>query len=232
MRRHYLNPLFSSLRAGLVTAAAAGQAYALLEKGIQTWIAQPAEGIPTGEIQAQLDKMNRYHRNRLIQTFRSALGVNISQVLLEAPIAIFMRLKIDENVDLIRTIPSRLHDGLKKRFAEELQENAFDQQKLMKMFRDEYQSQGYNLRRITRDQTTKTIGNLTEIRQRQLGIDGYKWQTSEDERVRASHRALNGQFFRWDSPPSEGHPGADIQCRCVAIPAVTAADRKRLKKLG
>ena len=71
---------------------------------------------------------------------------------------------------------------------------------------------------IARDQVAKFNGNLTQLRQTQAGISKYEWQTSEDERVRDSHRELNGKIFSWDDPPEVGNPGEDFNCRCVAIP--------------
>lgn len=72
---------------------------------------------------------------------------------------------------------------------------------------------------IARDQTAKLNASLTKLRQQELGVESYEWQTSGDERVRASHRANDGKIFRWDSPPEKtGHPGNDVNCRCVAIP--------------
>ena len=79
----------------------------------------------------------------------------------------------------------------------------------------------------------KSIGRLTEIRQRQLGVAGYRWSTSLDERVRDTHAANEGLFFRWDDPPAiTGHPGEDIQCRCVGIPTLAPSERNRLKEMG
>lgn len=42
--------------------------------------------------------------------------------------------------------------------------------------------------------------------------------TSQDERVRHTHRARNGKLFAWNDPPSDGHPDIPIRCRCVAVP--------------
>ncbi len=87
---------------------------------------------------------------------------------------------------------------------------------------------------IARDQTVKLNASLTKLRQEDLGISEYKWQTSGDERVRASHRLMDGLICRWDDPtvyrkpgekkwrqrPSsmpQNHPGGDVQCRCVTI---------------
>ncbi len=73
---------------------------------------------------------------------------------------------------------------------------------------------------IARDQTLKLNGAITEIRQKEAGVDSYVWSTSLDERVRPEHASLEGQTFAWSSPPSVGHPGEDFQCRCVAVPVI------------
>jgi len=62
---------------------------------------------------------------------------------------------------------------------------------------------------------------ITKKRQQDLGIESYKWSSSGDQRVRPTHRALDGTVHRWDDPPDipgEGrlHPGQPIRCRCVA----------------
>lgn len=77
-------------------------------------------------------------------------------------------------------------------------------------------------RLIARDQTNKLNGQLTELRQSELGIERYTWRTSLDERVRDSHRSKEGMEFEWANPPSDtGNPGEDIQCRCTAEPILS-----------
>ena len=231
LRTTYINPFFNQLRGRLANAEAATQAWRAMDQTVMAMTALPKNGVPVHMIQAALDKMKGYHRKRVIDSFRAALGLDITRVLSEPEISAFMAHKLSENVDLIKTIPIRVHAGLKARLALELQRAPFDQQVLTQMVRKEYGSTGYNLRRIVRDQTSKTVAGLTEIRQRQLGIDGYEWLTSQDERVRPSHIANSGQFFLWSKPPSRtGPPGQDIQCRCVAIPVVLNEDRDRLKE--
>lgn len=73
---------------------------------------------------------------------------------------------------------------------------------------------------VARDQTLKLNGQLTRVRQQNAGISEYVWTTSRDERVRPEHQDLDGQTFRWDNPPSPGHPGEDYQCRCTAYPVI------------
>ena len=232
IRRTFLNPIFAQLRARLAQAEAANQAWAAMEDVFRGVAAQPREGVPLDEIRRNLERMEGYNREQVKRAFRSALGVNILPLLAEGPVRVFLEARISDNVSLIRTIPTRAHEGLKKRLREHLYEHPFDQNALMKMLRDEYQSSGYNVRRLTRDQTSKLTGQLNQIRQQQLGVTGYRWMTSNDERVRPTHVANSFKVFRWDSPsPETGHPGHDIQCRCVARALILASDRERLKSI-
>lgn len=73
---------------------------------------------------------------------------------------------------------------------------------------------------IARDQVGTLNGQLTELRQKDIGIDKYEWLTAGDERVRSSHAELAGKVFSWSNPPAIGHPGTAIQCRCVASPVM------------
>ncbi len=77
---------------------------------------------------------------------------------------------------------------------------------------------------IARDQIGKLNGEIAQLRQQQLGIKRYHWSTSQDERVRASHRRLEGTVQQWSKPPvvdgEKIHPGQAVQCRCQAIPII------------
>lgn len=89
---------------------------------------------------------------------------------------------------------------------------------------------------IARDQVNKLNGQLSELRQGEIGIEYYIWHTSIDERVRQSHKVMEGMMCRWDDSgvystdngktwQDRGgiggvalHPGQDYQCRCWAEP--------------
>ncbi len=77
---------------------------------------------------------------------------------------------------------------------------------------------------IARDQVLSLNAQITAQRQQDAGITEYVWTTSQDERVRPEHEALEGQTFSWDDPPDEGHPGEAVMCRCVAFPIVPELD--------
>jgi SPP1 gp7 family putative phage head morphogenesis protein len=73
---------------------------------------------------------------------------------------------------------------------------------------------------IAIDQVGKFNGKLTELRQRAAGVTHYRWRGVLDDRERKAHVAREGQLFSWDDPPSDGHPGEPVRCRCSAEPAL------------
>lgn len=61
------------------------------------------------------------------------------------------------------------------------------------------------------------VSELSKVRQEQAGVTSYEWSSARDERVRDLHAKYDGQTYRWDKPPADGHPGTAIRCRCVAL---------------
>jgi SPP1 gp7 family putative phage head morphogenesis protein len=79
---------------------------------------------------------------------------------------------------------------------------------------------------LARDQTLKLNAAINRDRMAAAGIDSYVWRTSRDERVRESHKDLEGKRFKFEDPPvsndagDENNPGEDYQCRCTAEPVI------------
>lgn len=73
---------------------------------------------------------------------------------------------------------------------------------------------------IAVDQTNKLNGQMDRLKQTNAGVDQYIWRTSQDERVRPLHAQREGIRFSWDKPPSDGHPGQPVRCRCTAEPDI------------
>ena len=88
---------------------------------------------------------------------------------------------------------------------------------------------------LAKQETSLMVSNYRELRYREIGVNKYQWSTSQDVRVRADHRALNGQIFDWEHPPvtnkqtgARNSPGEDFGCRCIAIPVLS--DRNLLER--
>ncbi|MCD8201919.1 MAG: minor capsid protein [Clostridia bacterium] len=138
---------------------------------------------------------------------------------------------VEQNVSLIQGLTDDMATQMS-----ELIDNAYSSglkvTELQKQIQAKFDMDERRAKLISRDQIAKLNSQITQAYQRDAGITKYKWLTCRDERVRASHRALDGKIFSWDDPPEmwheaksgkvyEGrrcHPGEDYCCRCVAIP--------------
>ena len=72
---------------------------------------------------------------------------------------------------------------------------------------------------IARNAPLQYSGALTKHHQIGAGIKQYRWQTSHDERVRASHKSREGKVYSWDDPGP--HPRSEVNCRCDAVPLIS-----------
>ena len=139
-----------------------------------------------------------------------------------------------DNVDLIKTIDARYFDDVQAAVTEAYRKGT-PTRDVTKMIAEWYGVSRSNARRIARriarDQIGKLNGDLSRDKQTAAGVVEYVWRTSRDERVRGrpgglfphakySHWDREGQVFRWDDPPPDGHPGRAIQCRCTASPVI------------
>lgn len=132
-----------------------------------------------------------------------------------------VRRQILNNVQLIKSIPEeyfeRLADSVYQNISQAKRwENLSD--RLIATIIDDGEITRRRANTIARDQTAKMTAAFNEERQTSVGVTHYQWQTAGDERVRPEHADNDGQIFAWDDPPAEtGHPGHDVNCRCVAL---------------
>ncbi len=157
------------------------------------------------------------------KAIRATLGIDIRE---DYYLGDFYKEQIEEwirqNTDLISTIPNETLAKMK-----EIVYKAYTSGKtttrMLKEIQRAYKVSLKHARLIARDQTAKLNGQIQRHQQMDAGITEYIWCTCGDERVRDSHKALDGKKFSWDTPPvnSDGracHPGEDYQCRCIGRP--------------
>ena len=134
------------------------------------------------------------------------------------------------NARLIKTIDSRYWDDIAS-VAREAVGRGIQTRELAKLLEERYRVSQSRARLIARDQISKLNADITEQKQTALGVEEYFWVTSHDERVRPTHRNLDGSRQRWDAPPvtetngERNHPGQAIQCRCTARPIIPGYER-------
>jgi SPP1 gp7 family putative phage head morphogenesis protein len=155
----------------------------------------------------------------LKRALQQTIGIDIAPVLGGANMSTVMEKAIVANTNLIKSIPEQ--------YMKQVQDMVQLNVKVGGRYED-VKEKLLNLTELTetrakliaRDQVSKMNGAFNQARQQSLGIKKYTWSTSNDERVRESHKHNNGKVFDWDNPPETGHPGEDIQCRCTAIPYI------------
>jgi len=160
--------------------------------------------------------------DRLKAIIKEAVGVDITAIFAhDTEIMQAMDAATKANIDLITSIPEEYFTKLEKALNDNWVEGVRYEHlaNAVQHVADVTESRA---KVIARDQTSKMNSSFNRVRQTSVGIEKYTWQTSEDEHVRESHAELDGQTFRWDSPPEiDGealNPGEDILCRCNAIP--------------
>lgn len=206
-------------RVARVSISPAFQVPRLLER-----IAQLARSF--GGLQSQADRMAAQVARRalgdvdkrLTDGIRRSTKVDVAGLLARSDrINATVQAAAKANVDLITSIPvqhfERLAVKVEKGFAQGMRS-----EQLAKLVQEQTGVTKSRAKLIARDQIGKMNSEFSRVRQQDLGITHYIWRTAQDERVRDEHADLDGQKFAWSDPPSEGHPGMPIQCRCTAEP--------------
>ena len=144
--------------------------------------------------------------------------------------------QVIENVSLIKTLPS----DVAEKVVQDISENALKgarAESIEKVIRDKTdQHAKASARLIARTETAKTQSALTKARCEQLGLRWYIWRTALDgNRVRLSHRIMEGVLVNWNNPPSPEelvgeksvgryHAGNIWNCRCYSEPVLEIDD--------
>ncbi len=89
------------------------------------------------------------------------------------------------------------------------------------------------IRLIARTEISRAETDITVARARGIGIEWGQWRSSNDQRVRPSHRLMNKVLVKFSDPPdpeilageksNAGHylAGQTYNCRCVLLPVAT-----------
>lgn len=162
-------------------------------------------------------RANQQNQQEIADNLKRQTGVDIEQFVFGGN-KVAQRLEglMLANTQLIKSIPTQYLDKVQSAVTRGLVSG-----KLPKDIAEEIKEIGRvtdsRARLIARDQSSKASSALTQARHEELGITRYRWSASGDERVRESHMANDGKIFSYDNPPPTGHPGHEVNCRCVAI---------------
>lgn len=165
------------------------------------------------------------HRADWVREVKRSTGIDLGAQLARDDIQDEFAAMVRKNVSLITS----LGDDIKARVERVVLDAVISGMRptaLAETLRDEFGILDRRAQLIARDQTAKASSSLNELRQDQAGITHYRWSGVLDNRERESHRAQEGKIFAWAVPPEgTGHPGAEINCRCIAISHIDLGKR-------
>lgn len=161
-----------------------------------------------------------HQRVQLLRQTRAALGVDV--FLHDEKLAARAESFVHTNVGLIKNMSHDLVGRVERSALAAVQDGTLADD-YAETLRDQFDFPEARATLIARDQVGKLYGQTNADRQQGLGITGFYWRTSMDERVRSSHAELEGQRFAYADPPENDDgepilPGKEIQCRCTAEP--------------
>lgn len=160
------------------------------------------------------------------EALRSPLGIDLGAVIQAEGIGNTIDAAVIRNVSLVRGLSQDVARRLSSKLLDALT-RGLNNREIEKIITTEFGMARRRAKLIARDQAASFNGDLNRIRQTAMGVTEYVWSTSLDERVRGnpegkypkarpSHWAREGKTFQWSKPPSDGHPGQPINCRCTA----------------
>ncbi|WP_072389850.1 phage minor head protein [Hyphomicrobium sp. CS1GBMeth3] len=157
------------------------------------------------------------HMRRWVGSIRTSTSIDVGALVSEADMVELLSVRSEEFARLIRNVS----EDVRTRIAQETIRAITEGRTNENIARSLTQIEGIGRGRaklIARDQASKLNAAMNEFRQRQAGITKYKWRSMMDPpRARENHMDRNDKIFEWSKPPSDGHPGHAINCRCRAL---------------
>lgn len=164
-----------------------------------------------------------WHTNRFAQTIQAAAGVDVRYIMSPTEIARAIDIALERNVALI----SSVSEQTQSRVAAQIWTGISQQMPRDQMARELAKIIGSSrarARRIATDQTAKMGAALDEIRQKEAGLDEYRWRHSRKMHPRDWHQARDGKVFDWDDVPASDMPGVPPFCGCKKQPHLNLDD--------
>lgn len=147
-----------------------------------------------------------------------------------------IEIQIEENASLIKTLPTDVAKKVTKDISD-MALKGMRASEIAKVIREQTDKHSRaSAKLIARTEVSKTTTALTKARCDNLDLHWYVWRTMEDgDRVRKSHRIMEGVLVNWNEPPSPEalageksvgnyHAGNIWNCRCYSEPLIEIDD--------
>lgn len=218
------------------------------EQTLQEWLAEiaaksqaqdvrSAAEFVAGRMVAQVNAKNaRTWREAAARSQKTRRLYKLMQAELEGPVGQRLRQLRKENADYITSVAPVAAEMLTREITKAQLAGARPET-IAKMARARFpQLLRSRVNLIARTETQKASAVLTRARAEHAGAQWAEWLTSEDQRVRKSHKKMNGVLIPYFDPPSpealagekstlgKYGPGECPNCRCSAAPLLEVDD--------
>lgn len=205
-----------------------------------------ASAVLTATVRKQLlDFLNSFNIENYMPDLQKVLDVPLDHILEDLDEQAYFTLK--DAITIEPELSPEMKTNLKKEYTENMElsiknftekqiielrqiieENQFKRnsnESLIKQIQDRYGVTESKARFLARQETSLLTAKYRKLRYTDVGVYKVKWSTSHDNRVRDSHKKLDGQIFDLrETPPiidertgQRGWPGEAYGCRCVLI---------------
>lgn len=142
---------------------------------------------------------------------------------------------LNENVRLIKSMPEQAAQRVEKLIYENTLSGTYRSSALIPEIMKIGDITRNRAGLIARTETAKINSDLVKIRSENMGVYWYVWRTSQDIRVRDTHRVMKDVLVKWDDPPAPEellgeksyghyHAGQIFNCRCYSEPVIDIDD--------
>ena len=217
-----------------------------MNRALSVLEAMDINGIASMMARGFLSRLDRNNENSIKSNLRNTVGIDLQGQIRAEGLDQALNIKIAENVALIKSVK----DEYKENIGKLLRENVMNGERpsnIVTQIKDIGNVTKSRAKFIARDQTAKANADITQLRAESLGSKTYIWSSTNDERSRPDHDAMDGKLCQWSDPSTYSdddgktwkkrsaiggrhaagdrrsglHPGRDFQCRCVSLPIVT-----------
>ena len=155
---------------------------------------------------------------------------------MEGPVGQRVNDLIKENAKYIKSVPESVREDLTRHVQSEAFQGSRTAYKTDDFKKMVGEMSNKHAKMISRTESAKAMSALTQARAEYTGHDWYIWHTSEDVRVRPSHKKMDKVLCRFSEPPAPeeligerstlGHYNAGNcpNCRCYAEPVISWED--------
>ena len=218
------------------------------EQSLEEWLAEIAQRSQAADVQEASNllaqSMVKWVATNNMRTWRAAAAKSqrsrelyrILQHEMQGPVGIQVQRLIQDNAGYISSVPLDAARVLVDEVTRAQQAGARSGT-IAKMLKQRFpQLLKSRVMLISRTESSKASLALTAARCSELNIEFAQWLTSEDARVRASHKLMDKTIFAWNDLPSPEHlageksnlgsygPGGCPNCRCVVAPVLSVQD--------